>query len=381
MKKLLSFTLILAIFSIGIFSCVDKDPNFHLNPEALILPENAFDYESIDIPNTILNGSAINIISTNNIEQFSSFGRINDNPAVTNDGATLGRVLFYDKHLSLNNSVSCGSCHNQARAFADPLALSVGFEGRKTTRNSMAIINPGLNNSLFWDSRSRSVRSMSLEPVKNHIEMGMESMAVLKNKLAQLEYYPELFEKAYGSPVINEENISDAISQFLVSMITFDSKFDQGIDNNFENFTTIERQGMHLFQQHCSGCHGNESFGAADSFGGDYQQSEGTANIGLDLNYTDKGRGDGKFKIPALRNVVLTSPYMHDGRFNSLDEVIEHYNSGVQNHPKLDSKLKNGNSPKRLNLDPFQKQALIAFLNTLTDESYVTDEKYSNPFK
>ena len=379
MKNFLSFTLFIALFTLCMFSCVDKSPNFELNPEVLVLPDSPLDYESMDFPNSIINGT-LNV-NTSNLEQFSSFGRINDNPIVTNNGATLGRVLFYDKHLSLNNSVSCGSCHHQSRAFADPIALSKGFEGRETTRNSMAIINPGLNNSLFWDSRASSVRNMSLEPVKNHIEMGLESMEVLKNKLNELEYYPALFEKAYGTNVINEERISDAISQFLVSMVTFDSKFDQGIEQEFENFSSLEQLGMQLFTSNCSGCHGNDSFGAADSFGGDYQQSEGTANIGLDLHYTDNGRGNGKFKIPALRNIALTSPYMHDGRFNSLEEVIEHYNSGVQNHPDLDDKLKNGNNPIRMNLSDLQKQALIAFLNTLTDESYITNEKFSNPFQ
>lgn len=380
MKKLISFSFLLGVFTLCIFSCVDKEPNFILSPEVLELPATEFDYENIQLPNNIFGGFT-DIIDTRNLERFGNFGHINDNPNITNEGATLGRVLFYDKHLSLNNSVSCASCHDQSRAFADPVALSEGFEGRKTTRNSMAIINPGLNNSLFWDSRASSVRSMSLEPVKNHIEMGMESMSVLKNKLAQLDYYPALFEKAYRNGQITEENISDAISQFLVSMVSFNSKFDSGIDNDFSNFTESERLGMQLFNSNCSGCHSNESFGAADSFGGDYQQSSGTANIGLDINYKDQGRGNGKFKIPALRNIALTGPYMHDGRFNTLEEVVEHYNSGVQNHPNLDSKLKSGNGPRKFNLNANEKQALVAFLETLTDENYITEVKYSNPFK
>ena len=377
MKKLNSLIPFALLFTILISSCIDSEPKFEIPERNLELPEQVMNYEDIQIPTVFVN-------SDNMANIFNRRGAINDNPEITNHGATLGRVLFYDQSLSLNNSVSCASCHNQRFAFADGKDVSEGFEGRKTTRNSMSIVNPGLKNNLFWDSRAHSVRAMSLEPVQNHIEMGMEDMDVLTQKLKQIDYYPELFNKAYGSTEISEEKISDAMSQFLVSMLSFDTKFDKGLENGFIEFSQLEKIGKEIFfssETQCSGCHTGVNLGAADAFGGAYQQSQGTANIGLDLNPTDQGRGNGKFKIPSLRNVGISAPYMHDGRFNSLEQVVEHYNSGIQNHPSLDSKFIEGNSVKRLNLTDTEKAGLVAFLHTLTDHSFTVDPKYSNPFK
>ena len=155
--------------------------------------------------------------------------------------------MFYDTKLSINNKVSCGSCHLQSKAFADDKAFSEGFEGRLTERNSIAILNPAYCNNLFWDSRASSALHLALQPVQNHIEMGIEDMDFLAKKLSKVDYYDNLFKKAYGSTEITPQKVSDAVAQFLCSMTTFNSKFDQGLENNFNTFTTLERKGKVLF--------------------------------------------------------------------------------------------------------------------------------------
>ncbi len=312
------------------------------------------------------------------------------NPEITDDGATLGRVLFYDAKLSINNSISCASCHNQSLAFADGLSSSKGFGGKRTPRNAMAIVNIVTNRNLFWDSREQSAKGLILKPIQNHIEMGMESLADLETKIASTDYYPELFKKAYNSEQVTSEKIADAMAQFLCSMVSADSKFDQGFADDFNNFSTLEMVGKDLFfseRTQCSGCHAGANFSAPDQPGGEYGSSggenrRGTANIGLDLVSKDKGLENGKFRIPSLRNIALTAPYMHDGRFENLTAVIEHYDKGIQAHPELDDKfVSNTGEPVRMNLNSLEKQALIAFLNTLTDESFITDQRFSNPFQ
>lgn len=366
------------------FSCQDLSLN---NPveEVLNLPAEPFDYENLSIPDH-MKGDFSRDHFNNSPFVVDEFIFSPQNPKITNQGATLGRVLFYDKNLSINNSVSCASCHRQELAFSDFSKGSVGFGGKVTPRNSMAIINVAVNNNLFWDSRVSSVKELILNPVQNHIEMGMESISNLEKKLAQKDYYKELFMQAYGVPNVTANRISDAMTQFLLSMTSTNSKFDQGVSNGFSNFTPLEKLGRDIFNSDiakCSQCHASNNFSGPDSPGGEYggPTIKGTANIGLDLSYQDNGLGKGKFRIPSLRNIALTGPYMHDGRFATLEEVIEHYNSGIKAHHALDKKLKNetGN-PQKLNLTQIEKQALVAFLKTLTDESLTKDPKFSNPF-
>lgn len=341
-----------------------------------------------------------------NEAEKASLGEIDQllsNQGVTDAGATLGRVLFYDPQMSLNNRVSCASCHNQQNAFADGAKFSRGFENLTTSRNSMAVVNPVLNNNLFWDSRVQSVEDLVIQPIQHKVEMGMESMDDLVVKLAGVSYYPELFQDAYGTNEITQERIVDAVSQFMRSMVSVNSKYDQGLLTDFSNFSSQELRGKEIFfsdQAQCSSCHQGINFSAPDGFSGinffdngeefilidemgfdnPYVESQGTANIGLDIIYSDNGRGDGQFKIPSLRNIELTAPYMHDGRYASLEEVVEHYNSKIQLHENLDKKfLKNG-GVQRLGLTSSDKSALVAFLKTLTDETYVTAERFSDPF-
>jgi cytochrome c peroxidase len=368
-------------------------------------PDNGnltYEADNLKLPATTLSYKLPSKAEANGI----AFKENPSNP-ITDNGATLGRVLFYDKKLSLNNQVACASCHHQENAFADNVALSSGFNGQKTSRNASTITNPILEKGLFWDMRSPNLEDLATRPVRNHIEMGIEDMDKLAVKLAKISYYAPLFQKAYGSSDINGERISKSIAQFLGSLVTYNSKFDQGKKNNFVNFTTEEKFGMDLFtrQLHCNNCHGGDNLNTE-------LDGEGSANIGLDIQYSDNGIGaesanrakNGFFKIPSLRNVALTAPYMHDGRFATLESVVNHYDNQLKAHENLFPTLRtftwqgNGGSAtsggstgwgggggstsfiRPLSLKPTDKTALIAFLKTLSDDKLTNDVRYSNPF-
>lgn len=316
---------------------------------------------------------------------------------------TLGRVLFYDPKLSINNSISCSSCHKQTLAFADNTQFSTGFENKKTSRNSMPIQNLSPSGffrmgtgggffdslstnigTLFWDGRESDLKQMVLQPIANHVEMGVFDFDMIIKKLQALPYYEELFRKAYGESEITKDKIADALSFFLMSIRSVNTKFDR-VMRKETSFTATELAGMQLFitTYDCNSCHQVQ-----DPIG--YLFAGGFANIGLDNNYADQGLAqttnrpsdNGKFKIPSLRNVVLTAPYMHDGRFSTLEEVMGHYSEGLSNHPNLDFRLRNfSNEAKVMNIPDADKKAIITFLNTLTDVTMISDPKFSNPFK
>lgn len=324
---------------------------------------------------------------------FGPFGGVK-NIEINKHLANLGRVLFYDPKMSINNTVACASCHNQAIGFADDKKFSQGFETMVTTRNSPSIANMAFESGFFWDGREHNLNSMVLKPIINHIEMGIVDVNDMPLKLAKINYYPVLFERAFGNAEINNEKIAEAITTFLQSMVSLNSKWDIAHGMDFRNFNAQEQLGKDIFfgEGKCSNCHNLDKSGWSQDF----------ANIGLDEEYSDQGMADapnqkigggnteslkGMFKVPNLRNVALTAPYMHDGRFNSLEEVINHYNSGIKNHPNLDWTLTELDSntferlgPVKLNLSEEKKKALIAFLKTLTDNKYLTDKKFSNPF-
>ncbi len=323
-----------------------------------------------------------------------------ETPAVYKTGTdkpTLGRVLFYDRKLSLNNSVSCASCHKQTLAFADNEAFSRGFENKMTVRNSMPIQNIGntldstvigfpgqLPTFLFWDGREQNLTVMVTKPILNHIEMGYNDLSGLEEKLATVPYYEELFEKAYGDKTITKERIAEAIASFVESITSQQTKFDNTM-RGLGQLTAIEQKGRSLFTStyDCNSCHQIENphgYILAGTF----------ANIGLDKNYADPGLAnvthnpsdDGKFKIPSLRNVALTAPYMHDGRFETLDDVMDHYSDGIEDNPNVDFRLRNPDgTPKRMEIPEGDRTAIIAFLHTLTDYGMITDQKFSDPFK
>lgn len=317
----------------------------------------------------------------------------------------LGRVLFYDKSLSINDAVACESCHKQSRAFADDKRFSDGFNLEKTTRNTPPIQNLGnagffvdLGNgdfefqgegqALFWDGRTRVLEQMVLEPVSNHIEMGMRSPTDLLARLSQRGYYSTLFQDAYGDNEITLPRISNALASFVRSFQSNGSSFHQEMFMFGQPvMTSLEREGFELFntKYDCMSCHDIISdHGYSEPVGQEF------ANIGLDQAYEDNGTGaltgntsqDGKFKIPNLRNIALTAPYMHDGRFSTLEEVIGHYNNSIQAHPNLDNRLKTSTGePRIMNISDEEQAALVAFLGALTDRQFTTDPRFSDPFK
>ncbi len=305
--------------------------------------------------------------------------------------ATLGRVLFYDKNLSKNKTIACASCHKQEHGFADPLVLSDGFAGGKTNRHSMGLVNARFYNNgrFFWDERASSLEAQVLMPMQDPVEMGMTLDSVLA-RVGHLPYYPELFENAFGDEAVTTDRISKALAQYVRSIMSYQSRYDEGraqVQNPnqpFPNFTAQENQGKNLFFNPvlggCAGCHGTEAFVAP-----------GPRNNGLDAtNTSDAGGGgitnnqaqEGLFKAPSLRNIALRPPYMHDGRFATLEAVVEHYSTGIKNNPNLSAPLRQPNGTiKLMNFTPQEKAAMVAFLNTLTDNALTADEKFSDPFK
>ncbi|NQZ74965.1 MAG: hypothetical protein HRT61_02485 [Ekhidna sp.] len=315
-----------------------------------------------------------------------------------NDQAVLGRVLFYDKQLSINNGVSCASCHKQALAFADNKQFSPGFDNRPTERNSMPIQNllgsdigfgfrqdmSGVSLAgLFWDGRGINHSEALLLPVINHVEMGIPNIDYLTEKVSSIDYYDELFAKAFPGQQIDGFTISSSLFSFTHSITSFNTKLDKSLRGDVE-LSPNEKLGQALFftKYECNSCHQVQ-----DPQG--YLFAGGFANIGLESNYADSGLegisdrsfDNGKFKIPSLRNVALTAPYMHDGRFASLQEVILHYKSEVVDHPNLDHRLKGSDGvPLRPEITESEVQLIVDFLGTLTDHSLIADERFSNPF-
>jgi cytochrome c peroxidase len=224
---------------------------------------------------------------------------------------------------------------------------------------------------------------MVLMPILNHVEMGMSDMNGIVEKVKSQPYYKDLFIKAYGTDEVNIQNIANAISAFLGAIVSSETRFDHA-RFDISQLTSLEQEGKNLFfdKYDCNSCHQTEQPNG-------YQLGGGFVNIGLETNYTDKGfenvthntADNGKFKIPNLRNVALTAPYMHDGRFANLNQVLDHYSQGIANHPALDPRLRDANGqPMRMNISDHEKSALIAFLNTLTDYKMITDPTLSNPF-
>jgi cytochrome c peroxidase len=319
-------------------------------------------------------------------------GQINTPAAnpITNAGAALGRALFYDNRLSANQTVSCSSCHQAEHGFSDPRQFSIGFDGRATDRNSMGLTNARyyLRENFFWDERAATLEEQVLLPIQDELEMGM-SLELLITRLAAEPFYTQLFTTAFGSPTIDSNRISRALAQFVRSIISSNSKYDQGVPVSFANFTAAENRGRQIYQGQaggCATCHGSDNFVPGNAI----------FNNGLENPYLDKGVGrvsgraqdEGLFKVNSLRNIALTAPYMHDGRFATLEQVVEFYNSGVVNHPNLSPQLRAPGPPggpppppRRLNLTATQKADLVAFLKTLTDTTVTTDPKFSDPFR
>ena len=303
-----------------------------------------------------------------------------DNP-LTEEGVALGRALFFEPRLSRSNVQSCASCHDLRAAGSQPgQRFSVGVDGILGSRNAMPLFNLAWKSSFFWDGRASSLRAQVLEPIQNPIEMH----ETLTNVVAKLQSkpsapgakdYPTLFARAFGSPEISADRLARALEQFLLTQVSGDAKFDRALRGEVE-LTEAEKRGFELFITEYDPR--REQFGA-DCFhchGGPLFANVPFANNGLDLVPRDSGRrlvtqrqgDDGKLAAPSLRNVALTAPYMHDGRFQTLAEVVEHYSGGVQRGATLDPNLAK-HPEDGLSLSASDKEALVAFLNTLTEES------------
>jgi cytochrome c peroxidase len=304
------------------------------------------------------------------------------NPA-TNAGATLGRVLFYDKRLSVTNTHSCGSCHQEANGFAEPLSRSVGVQGVQLTRNSMALGNArfNLNERWFADIRVGTLEELVLMPIQEPIELG-NYLPVLERKLAATSFYPRLFEAAFGTREITSERIALALAQFLRALTSYRSRYDEAYLGDLYRagvLTPQELAGREIFggqRARCTRCHVQ-----------DVQQMRHATSNGLDARITDPGAGGpgrptGWFRASSLRNVAVSGPYMHDGRFETLRQVIDHYDHGIQDSPALDTTLRESSNgpPLRMKFMEEEKVALEAFLRTLTDYEFLTDPKFADPF-
>ncbi|MEP6591730.1 MAG: cytochrome c peroxidase [Gemmatimonadota bacterium] len=298
-----------------------------------------------------------------------------DNP-ITNAGATLGRVLFHDTRLSRDDRIACASCHRQRFGFGDTARFSAGLNGRRQLRHTMALANARFNDGgrFFWDQRAASLEAQVLIPIADTLEMGMP-LNQLEHKLAATPRYPALFAAAFGSPEINRDGIAKALAQFIRTLISSDARLDAAMRPSGAPDPTLltreERQGLELFQSvGCANCHRSAS-----------QFADKASNIGLDRESGDTGVGGGRFRPPSLRNIGVRPPYMHDGRFKTLREVVEFYSERVRPDPGIDPRLlRPDGTPRRLALDSIQVSALVAFLETLTDTAFLRAERFGDPF-
>jgi cytochrome c peroxidase len=348
MKKALTiFTVLITVFLFQFCTKSEDTSALLIDDSGLTLPSTTLSY-SVTYPAHI----AADLILYDNTPT--------DNQ-ITDNGATLGRVLFYDKQLSKNNSISCASCHKQANSFEDNIALSEGFEGGITTRKSMALLNVRFYKSgkMFWDERSSTLEKQTLQPIQNHIEMGL-TLSELETKVKAKPYYASLFTKAFGSSSIDSVKIAKALSQFVRSIVTYQSKYDK-VKQGLASFTTAEANGEELFLNAgnitCAACHTPPMF----------LTSSPAAGFGL-ADPNDTGiNGSRRFKSTSLRNISIRTNLFHNGSVANVQTMLQ---SGAT-----------GNGIPQHSLNPQNTINMLAFLNTLTDNTILTEEKFSNPFK
>jgi cytochrome c peroxidase len=296
---------------------------------------------------------------------------------LTQEGVELGRRLFHEPRLSINDSQSCASCHVQQQAFTDPRKFSLGAKGQVGLRNAMPLFNLAWASDYFWDGRAPSLHEQVLIPIEDPHEMG-ESLENVVAKLEEDTSYGKAFGDAFGSPGISSDRLALALEQFLLTLVSQDSKFDRAV-RKLESFTAEEKRGLELFVTEFDPARGMRGADCFHCHGGTLFSSHKYADNGLDFEPQDAGRmgvtGDaadhGKFKIPSLRNIALTAPYMHDGRFKTLEEVVDHYSTGVKRSPNLDPNLAK-HPDAGIELSDDDKRALIAFLKTLTDTAFAS---------
>lgn len=309
---------------------------------------------------------------------------------MTVEGVELGRFLFYEKKLSGDNTMSCASCHFQENGFSDPAQFSVGIDDIPGNRNSMALINLGWQNFFFWDGRAKTLEEQILGPVPNPIELHQSWKDAVAKLNADVNYRNRFF-RAFGVSEFDSTHVAKAIAQFLRTMISGESKFD--VMYKYANGLTLSSSESGILAtvtpEEWGGWDLFKSLNGADCFhchNGPMMQVQGYSNNGLDAAFTDLGRGaitgnsldNGKFKIPTLRNIALTAPYMHDGRFATLDEVIEHYSTGIHQSPTIDPLIEFA-FQGGVQLDAEEKNLLKQFLLTLTDNNFVNNPAFKDP--
>jgi cytochrome c peroxidase len=356
MKKSVFIFIILALFS-----CRKEKVGFKPTPYSLIKPTH--------FPNMVIP---------------------DDNP-LTKEGVELGRFLFYEKRLSGDNTMSCATCHMPQNGFSDANQFSVGIDGIAGTRQSMALVNLGWENFFFWDGRASSLEEQILEPVPNPIEMHQSWKDAVSKLNADVKYRNRFF-RAFNEEGIDSIKVTKAIAQFLRTLVSGESKYD--VMYKYENSMTLNSNEQSVLgtidPEEWAGYDLFKSLNGADCFhchNGPLMQVKKFSNNGLMPNsINDLGRAhvtnnpedNYKFKVPTLRNIALTAPYMHDGRFATLDEVIEHYSSGIHMSPTIDPLIEFG-SQGGVQLDAQEKYLLKKFLLTLTDNNFINNPNFKDP--
>lgn len=320
---------------------------------------------------------------------FGHHYSIPENNPQTIEGFELGRMLFYEKALSINNTISCASCHQQQHAFSDTVAFSTGVDGIKQTRNTMALINLLWLRHFFWDGRVTGLENQVDTPMINQHEMGQSFQKSIQ-KLKEKKFYGKKFKAAFGDEKITKDRIEKALAQFERGLISCNAKYDKYLQGKCTP-TQSELRGIQLFygnpttvaytrRPNCSHCHG-----------GPKTYEELYMNNGLDSTFKDLGRADitnanddrGRFRVVTLRNIALTPPYMHDGRFKTLEAVLDHYSDHILSSQTLSPFLNTVtvvSGPQHSSFTRQEKADLLAFLKMLTDSSFITNPQFSDPF-
>ncbi len=359
MKKLITFYAILFIF---VFACKDEDaPSVPVvyDPTPYVL-----EYGDFPTPNLPA-----------------------DNP-LTNAKVQLGRMLFYDKQLSKGNAQSCADCHLQKDAFSDIRQFSIGVEEMEGKRQAMPVMNLAWHeHGMFWDGRAPLIRDQSLLPIIDPLEMNETYENVIK-KLSEDKRITDQFIRAFGDETITTERMSLAMEAFMLTMVSFNSKYDKYLKGEV-SLTESEERGRKLFFAEfdpqgiekggeCFHCHGGFNF-TNDEFMNNGLDADGEMADSGRMKVTNNSNDEGKFKVPSLRNIELTPPYMHDGRFETLEEVLDHYNTGVKQSSTVEFILQFNMQPGGLQLSDQDKSDLIAFMKTLTDPDFISNPAFSAP--
>ena len=367
MNKLNAYIACLLLL-ISIIGCTEDPPVVVDPPEEEILQDTTkyeFSYGALPTPD----------LPTDNI--------------LTVEGVQLGRMLFYETMLSKDNIQSCASCHRQEHAFTDTTRFSIGVEGLPGKRQAMSVFNMAWNsNAFFWDGRAHLLRDQAILPIQDELEMD-ETLDNVIEKLSNEKMYRDQFTRVYGDDEITVPKLAKALEQFMLSIVSHDSKYDQWKAGLVE-LTDSENRGRLLYETEynpffpqfsgadCAHCHGGANFENDQYMNNGLDPDAALSDLGREnatMNPADKA----KFKVPSLRNIELTAPYMHDGRFATLEEVVNHYNEGIHPSATVDPAIL-ATSETGLFLTEEDKVDLINFLKTLTDYSFISDERYTNPF-